>query len=494
MVAPNPPTIAADPTAAAAMPADDLRRLRVDLLALIQPEMRGREELSPMSARPRLEARLTELSARLAAGLSDDARRLVVARAADELCGFGPIQSLLDDPSVSEVMVNRWDKVFAERAGRSGLTDVRFDDDAHVRRVIDRIVLPLGQHLGPKNPLCDARLPDGSRVNACVPPVAIDGCNVTIRKFPTRRLQIEDLVKYGSLSQHMADFLRACVVGRTNIVVSGGTGSGKTTLLNVLSSFIPGHERVVTIEDAAELQLVQEQVVRLESRKPDLDGTGQVTIRDLVRNALRMRPDRIVVGECRGGETLDMLQAMNTGHDGSLTTLHSNTPRDAVSRIETMALMGGIDFPVRVVREQLASAVQLIIQQSRLRDGTRKVTHITEIAGMEGERVVMQDLFRFHEEGTDENGKVKGSLRPSGLRPSFQAKLEQCGFKLPPEMFSATGGGGMGGHGGMGANGGMGGGAGGHAGGANGGGAAHAGQDGHAAVAAGEAGAKKRWW
>jgi pilus assembly protein CpaF len=251
---------------------------------------------------------------------------------------------------------------------------------------------------------------------------------------------IDDLVKYGSLTQNMADFLRACVTARINIVVSGGTGSGKTTLLNVLSSFIPTHERIVTIEDAAELQLHQEQVVRMETRKPDPDGTGNVGIRDLVRNALRMRPDRIVVGECRGGETLDMLQAMNTGHDGSLTTLHSNTPRDAVSRIETMALMGGIDFPVRVVREQLSSAVQLIIQQSRLRDGSRKITHITEIAGMEGERVVMQDLFRFHEEGVDEQGKVRGSLRPSGLRPSFQHKLEAHGFKLPAEMFVHNGG------------------------------------------------------
>ena len=489
MVAPILPTSAAAASSVAAgsstpaaggLPAEEVRRLRRDLLSAIAPEAGDRDELPPPSARPRLEERLTELSGRVAPGLSDDARRAVVSAAADELCGFGPIQSLLDDPSVSEVMVNRWDKVFAERNGRSGLTPITFDDDAHVRRVIDRIVLPLGRQLDSKNPLCDARLPDGSRVNACVPPCAIDGCNLTIRKFPSRRLQIEDLVKYGSISQHMADFMRACVVSRTNIVVSGGTGSGKTTLLNVLSSFIPGHERVVTIEDAAELQLGQEQVVRLETRKPDLDGTGTVSIRDLVRNALRMRPDRIVVGECRGGETLDMLQAMNTGHDGSLTTLHSNTPRDAVSRIETMALMGGIDFPVRVVREQLASAVQLIIQQSRLRDGSRKITHITEIAGMEGERVVMQDLFRFHEEGVDEHGKVKGSLRPSGLRPSFQAKLEQHGFKLPPEMFSANGGGG--GHGGIGI--GMG----------SGGGTIPNG-DGQAAMSAavGE-GAKKRWW
>ncbi|QOV87795.1 CpaF family protein [Humisphaera borealis] len=438
MIADNAPT--AD-TAIATVPLHEIKRLRFELLAAIQGDLRGGEQLPPAEARPRLEARFVELMPHVAPNLSTDIQQMLIRQALDEVCGFGPIQSLLDDPSVTEVMVNRHDRVYAERAGRSTLTSVKFDDDQHVRRVIDRIIIPIGRHVDTKNPLVDARLPDGSRVNACIPPVAIDGCNVTIRKFPTRRLTIQDLVKYGSISENMARFMEACVVARTNIVVSGGTGSGKTTLLNVLSSFIPTHERIVTIEDAAELQLGQDQVVRLESKKPEIDGSGAVTIRDLVRNALRMRPDRIVVGECRGGETLDMLQAMNTGHDGSLTTLHANTPRDAVSRIETMALMGGIDFPVRVVREQLASAVQLIVQQSRLRDGTRKITHITEIAGMEGERVVMQDLFRFHEEGVDENGKIKGSLRPSGLRPSFQEKLEAHGFDLPAEMYLPNGGG-----------------------------------------------------
>jgi pilus assembly protein CpaF len=315
--------------------------------------------------------------------------------------------------------VNRADRVYAERNGRSERTAIVFDDDAHVRRVIERIIAPLGRRLDENSPLVDARLPDGSRVNATANPCAIDGCNLTIRKFPSKRLTMEDLVRYGALTAPIAKFLEACVVSRLNIVVAGGTGSGKTTLLNVLSSFIPEHERIVTIEDAAELKLVQDQVVRLESKRANADGTGGVSVRDLVRNALRMRPDRIVVGECRGGETLDMLQAMNTGHDGSLTTLHANTPRDTISRIETMALMGGIDFPIRVVREQMASAIQLIVQAARLRDGTRRITSITEMAGMEGERVVMQELFRLTDQGMGEDGKVIGVLKPGGLSHIF---------------------------------------------------------------------------
>jgi len=441
MIADNGPSAAA---ASDSLSASEIRQLRTELLASVQGEIRGGEQLPPPEARPRIEARLVEAVGKLAPNRSPATQQMLVRCALDEACGFGPIQPLLDDPTVTEVMVNRFDRIFAERSGKSMLADVRFDDDAHVRRVIDRIIVPIGRRVDTKNPLVDARLPDGSRVNACIPPVAIDGCNLTIRKFPSRRLTIQDLVNYGSISANLAKFMEACVVSRMNIVVSGGTGSGKTTLLNVLSSFIPSHQRIVTIEDAAELQLGQEQVVRLESKKPEIDGGGEVTIRELVRNALRMRPDRIVVGECRGGGTVDMLQAMNTGHDGSLTTLHANTPRDAISRIETMSLMGGIDFPIRVVREQLSSAIQLVIQQSRLRDGSRKITHITEIAGMEGDRVVMQDLFRFHEEGLDENGKLKGSLRPSGLRPSFQEKLEAHGFDLPAEMFIPGGAGGMG--------------------------------------------------
>ena len=338
---------------------------------------------------------------------------------------FGPIQVLLDDPTVSEVMVNGPNLVYAERKGKLEKTDVKFRDNEHVREVIESIIKPLGRQIYAKSPMVDARLPDGSRVNAVIAPAAVDGPSVTIRKFGTERLGIEDLIKFGSLTPLVGEFLKACVVARLNIVVAGGTGSGKTTLLNVLSGFIPDDERIVTIEDAAELNLHQEHVVRLETAKPDLDGTGEVTIRDLVRNSLRMRPERIVVGECRGGEALDMLQAMNTGHDGSLTTLHANTPRDTISRIETMALMAGFELPIKVVREQIASAVELIVQQSRLRDGSRKITYVSEVAGMEGDKVVLQDIFKL--EGAD--------LRPTGLRPIFCHKLEAAGFQINPQIF-----------------------------------------------------------
>lgn len=342
---------------------------------------------------------------------------------------FGPIGPLLDDPTVSEIMVNGPKLVYAERGGKVTKTDIQFDDDDDVLGIIDRIIKPLGRHVDENNPMVDARLPDGSRVNAVIAPCAIDGPSITIRKFSHSPLTAEDLIQRGSLSQAMVDFLKACVASRLNIVVSGGTGSGKTTLLNVLSSFIPGDERIVTIEDAAELKLRQEHVVRLEAKKPKIDGTGEVTIRELVRNSLRMRPERIIVGECRGGEALDMLQAMNTGHDGSMTTLHANSPRDAISRIETMTLMGGIDFPVKVVREQVARAIELIIQAARLRDGSRKITHVTEIGGMEGDRITLQDIFRC------ENNE----LRPTGVRPLFMAKLEAAEFTLPPQTFMPTG-------------------------------------------------------
>jgi len=414
----------------------DIIELRKTICDRIASDLRQdgdlpQDELTRREIRRRIEDFLT--SAR--PSLDEATRQRVITDSMNELFGFGPIQPLLDDPTVTEIMVNRANRVYAERKGRSERTPIVFDDDAHVRRIIDRIVVPLGRRLDEDCPLVDARLPDGSRVNAAVQPVAIDGCNITIRKFPASRLTIEDLVRFGALPAALGEFLKACVVARLNIVVAGGTGSGKTTLLNVLSGFIPEHERIVTIEDAAELKLAQDQVIRLESKKANPDGTGGVAIRELVRNALRMRPDRIVVGECRGGETLDMLQAMNTGHDGSLTTLHANSPRDTISRIETMALMGGIDFPIKVVREQMASAIQLIVQQSRLRDGSRKITSITELAGMEGDRVVMQELFKFAEQGLDKEGKVLGQLRPAGLRPSFQPRLEQLGFRLPNELF-----------------------------------------------------------
>ncbi|MEJ2597610.1 MAG: CpaF family protein [Anaerolineales bacterium] len=356
----------------------------------------------------------------------------------NEVIGYGPIQPLLDDADVSEVMVNGAKHVYVEKSGKVFKTDITFLNDDHVMQVIHRIVSPLGRVIDEDHPAVDARLPDGSRVNAVIPPVAIDGPSITIRKFSRERLNVAQMINFGSLTQGMADFLQACVVARLNILISGGTGSGKTTTLNVLSSFIPEDERIVTIEDAAELQLNQEHVVRLETKSPHPDGTGGMTIRDLVRNSLRMRPERIVVGEVRGGEALDMLQAMNTGHDGSLTTLHANTPRDAISRLETMTLMSGLDLPIHVVREQIASAIDLIVQQSRLKDGSRKVTQITEVAGMEGDMVVLTDVFKFSQTGMDSDGHILGELKPTGIRPLFEKRLEMAGFKLKAEVFGVN--------------------------------------------------------
>lgn len=348
----------------------------------------------------------------------------------DEICGFGPLEPLLADSAVSEIMVNGHRQVYVERSGRLSLSNVTFRDEEHVRSIIDRIVSPLGRHIDEANPMVDARLPDGSRVNAIIPPLSLKGAVLTIRKFSKTPLKIQDLISFGSLSMQMAAFLEACVRGRLNIVVSGGTGSGKTTLLNVLSAFIPEDERIVTIEDAAELQLCQAHVLTLESRPPNLEGKGAVTIRDLVRNALRMRPDRIIVGEVRGGETLDMLQAMNTGHDGSLTTAHANTPRDLLSRLETMVLMAGMELPIRAIREQVSSAVDLVVQQSRLRDGSRKVTSVCEVLGMEGDVITTQDIFTF------EHGRMGGRFRASGIRPKCVEKLRDNGVVVSEEWFS----------------------------------------------------------
>jgi pilus assembly protein CpaF len=356
----------------------------------------------------------------------------------DELIGFGPIQGLLEDPQITEVMVNRPDKVYIERAGKLQETHVKFENDDHILRVIERIVSPLGRRVDADSPMVDARLPDGSRVNAVIPPVAIDSPTLTIRKFSKSKLTIKQLIEFDTLTPMMSDFLRACVMGRLNIIISGGTGSGKTTLLNVLSSFIPENERVVTIEDSAELRLDQDHVVRMESRPPDIDGRGQVTIRDMVRNSLRMRPDRIVVGECRGGEALDMLQAMNTGHDGSLTTLHANSPRDALSRLETMVLMAGMELPLKVIRQQVASAVDLIVHQSRMKNGPRKITAISEVSGMEGDTIVMTDIFKYEQTGVAEDGSVIGHFRPTGIRPMFSPQLEAVGYKLSAELFSTV--------------------------------------------------------
>lgn len=387
-----------------------------------------------------IKQRLGEVYIQTKVNLPEDIRKQIFDNILDELTGFGPIQPLLEDPDVSEVMVNGPKKVYIEKGGQLTKTAITFDDDDHVLRIIDRIILPLGRRVDADSPTVDARLPDGSRVNAVIRPVSIDGPCITIRKFRKDKLSVQQLVDYGSLTNHMAEFIRACVIAQLNIVISGGTGSGKTTLLNVLSSFIPENERIVTIEDAAELQLQQDHVLRLETKVASVDGTGAVTIRDLVRNSLRMRPDRIVVGECRGGEALDMLQAMNTGHDGSLTTLHANTPRDALSRLETMVLMSGMDLPLKVVRQQISSAVDLIIQQTRLKDGSRKVTAITEVVGMEGEIVVLTDIFKFEQTGIGQNGKILGELKPTGIRPIFGPRLEAAGFKLGAEIFMPAGG------------------------------------------------------
>ncbi len=362
-----------------------------------------------------------------------DRARLFEAVAA-EILGFGPIEPLLKDGSVSEVMVNGPKSVYIERHGRLEKTNIQFQNDEHVMRVIDRIVAPLGRRIDEASPYVDARLPDGSRVNAIIPPLTLNGPVITIRKFSKDPLTVDDMIRFGSVTPEMSTFLKACVEARLNIIVSGGTGSGKTTTLNVLSHWIPEDERIVTVENAAELQLRQDHVVTLESRPANIEGKGEVSIRDLVINCLRMRPDRIVVGECRGGEALDMLQAMNTGHDGSLTTLHANTPRDALGRLETMCLMAGMDLPIRAIREQIASAVELIVQQERLKDGTRKITSVTEVQGMDGDVVVMQEIFMFEQTGI-EGGKIVGRMNPTGIRPKFIDKFEAANIYLPPNIF-----------------------------------------------------------
>jgi pilus assembly protein CpaF len=351
-----------------------------------------------------------------------------------EILGFGPLQELLEDETITEVMVNGAKNIYIERAGKIERVPVAFESDDHVMRIIDRIVAPLGRRIDESSPYVDARLPDGSRVNAVIPPISLVGPSLTIRKFSKIPITVEQLVEFGSITTEALQFLKACVESRLNVVISGGTGSGKTTLLNILSGFIPPDERIITIENAAELQLRQEHVVTLESRPPNIEGRGEVTIRQLVINSLRMRPDRIVVGEIRDEAALDMLQAMNTGHDGSMTTAHSNSPRDTLARLETMTLMAGMELPIRAIREQVASAIDLIVHQDRMRDGTRKVVNITEVTGMEGNVITTTDLFIFEQVGMD-GGKVIGSLRPSGLRPKFMERIEAAGIHLPPSIF-----------------------------------------------------------
>jgi pilus assembly protein CpaF len=415
---------------------DELRqRIHHHLIDELGPILYDKR-LSEDDLRRRVHEQLHAALAQERAPLSAADKAQLIQDVSDDILGYGPIDRLLKDEEVSEVMVNGPDSVYVERAGRIEKTVASFVDETHLRRIIDKIVSQVGRRIDEAVPMVDARLPDGSRVNAVIHPLAVGGPFLTIRKFSKDPYQIDDLIRFGTLNAHSARFLQACVVGRLNCIVSGGTGTGKTTTLNVLSSFIPTDERIVTVEDAKELQLHQDHVLAMEARPPNIEGKGQVTIRDLVRNCLRMRPDRVVVGECRGGEALDMLQAMNTGHDGSITTIHSNSPRDTLARIETMTLMAGYDLPVRAIREQMASALDLIVHLTRLRDGTRRITHITEVQGMEGDVITLQDVFLFDfGMGVDEHGKFKGHLKATGVRPKFTEKLADLGIRLGPEVF-----------------------------------------------------------
>jgi pilus assembly protein CpaF len=415
------------------VPGDDGREKEIGLLEAVHKKVVDGlkippDQLNAKTLEPVIESALTEYVSSTGTVLTGRARRDAVKSIIDEIIGFGPVQPLLDDPEVTEVMVNGPLNVYVERRGKIYKTDRTFRNDQHAMRIIEKIVAPLGRRVDESSPMVDARLPDGSRVNVVIPPLALRGPTVTIRKFARTPYTERNLIEFETLSDEMLEFLRCCVKARENIMISGGTGSGKTTTLNVLSSLIPTDERIITIEDAAELQLQQDHVVTLESRPSNLEGKGEVTIRQLVRNALRMRPDRIVVGEVRGGETLDMLQAMNTGHDGSLTTAHSNSPRDTLSRMETMVLMAGMDLPIRAIREQIASALDIIVHQSRLRDGSRKITHVTEVQGMEGDSITLQDVFVFKQEAITEDGHVIGKHTSTGLRPKCLEKFRQYGL------------------------------------------------------------------
>ena len=410
-------------------------RIKARLVNTVAPELQkiASTQLTRSNVHQWLEKALDSFN--LSQSLSAAVRLQIVDSALADLVGFGPLEFLLHDPETSEIMVNGAKLVFIEKGGELYETDVQFDDNAHVMRIIDRILLPLGRRVDYDNPTADARLPDGSRVNVVIPPVAVDGPTITIRKFLQNKMNAEDLITLGTLTPYMSKFLEACVVSRLNILISGNTSSGKSTMLNILSTFIPEHERIITIEDAVELQMKQRHVIRLETKLAGVDGTGAVTIRELVRNALRMRPDRIVVGEVRGGETLDMLQAMNTGHSGSLTTLHANSPRDAIARLETTALMSGIDLPIIAIRKQISSAINLIIHMTRLPDGTRKATQITEVSGMEGDVVTQTDIYKFVATSTGPDGKIHGDLKSTGIRPMFGPRLEVAGYKFGGEYF-----------------------------------------------------------
>lgn len=413
-----------------------LKKLKSFLLSNVLNEI-GNNPPAEDAYKESVEISLNRAYAKLDIQLPEKAKETVFREVINDLVGYGPIQPYLEDDNISEVMVNGPDMIFIERDGVLIETGARFDDIPHLTRIINRMVNPLGRRVDADSPAVDARLPDGSRVNAVVPPVAVNGPYLSVRKFLPNKMSLQEIIDLGSLTSFMAEFLQACVAARLNILISGGTSSGKTTMLNILSGMIPGNERIITIEDAVELQLKQRHVVPMETKPPDVDGRGEITTRDLVRNALRMRPDRIIVGEVRGGEALDMLQAMNTGHSGSITTLHANTPRDAIARIETMAMMAGLELPLIAIRKQLASALNLIVHQTRLQDGTRKTTQITEVAGMESDIVTLSDIFKYEQTGVGSDGKFLGELQATGIRPMFTPRLEVVGYKLRGEIFGA---------------------------------------------------------
>jgi pilus assembly protein CpaF len=433
-----PPPAAAASRFTGAMPArESFREAKFRVQNRLINELDPKLDLSnQVEVRRQIEELFGKIADEEGLALTRAERVRMLEQITDEILGLGPLEPLLRDETITELMVNGPQQVYIEREGKLELTNVTFQNDEHVMKIIQRIIAPIGRRVDESSPMVDARLADGSRVNAIIPPLSLVGPVITIRKFSATPFTVDDLVRFGTATPEMFEFLEACVKARLNIFVSGGTGSGKTTMLNILSSFIPDDERIVTIEDAAELQLRQEHVVTLEARPSNIEGKGAIPIRELVRNALRMRPDRIVVGECRSGEALDMLQAMNTGHDGSMSTGHANTPRDMLSRLETMVLMAGMDLPLKAIREQISSAVDLIVHQNRLKDGTRKITNITEVQGMEGEVIVMQDVFVFEQTGVEE-GRIKGRLKPTGIRPHFVERFETAGIHLPPNIFGS---------------------------------------------------------
>ncbi|MET0862668.1 MAG: CpaF family protein [Microbacterium sp.] len=435
------PIAPAPPVAPASPPIDPLFELKENAAQALFERLGTRlndPNLSEDQLHAYARAELSTIVAAEKVPLSPDERSRLIDEIGADVLGYGPIEALLAEDAVTEIMVNGPDQIFVERAGRLRLDPARFSSEAQLRRVIERIVAKVGRRIDESSPLVDARLADGSRVNAIIPPLAVDGSSLTIRKFAREPFTVTDLVRFGTMSPDIAAVLDACVKAKLNIIVSGGTGTGKTTLLNVLSGFIPAEERIITIEDAVELQLQQEHVIRLESRPSNIEGKGEVTIRDLVRNSLRMRPDRIVIGECRGGETLDMLQAMNTGHEGSISTVHSNSPRDAISRLETLVLMSGMELPLRAIREQISSAIDVIVQISRLKDGSRRITHVTEVQAMEGDIVTLQDAFVFdHAAGIAFDGTLLGSAVATGVRPRFVDRFAELGIPLSPHVFQA---------------------------------------------------------